>query len=138
MDNTFNERGVAITRNGLSAGGQLFALREIRATRIATVHKNRIVPVAISLTGLALAVFGALRGASVAIVPGVMLVVVGWLAWRTQDITHRLMIGTDSGEREALTSPDLEFVQRVEATLQRALSPAASAAPDARAAQSAR
>jgi hypothetical protein len=48
------------------------------------------------------------------------------------------MIGTDSGEREALTSPDLEFVQRVEATLQRALSPAASATPDARAAPSAR
>ena len=127
MDNTFNERGVAITRNGLSAGGQLFALREIRATRIVTVHKNRIVPVAISLTGLALAVFGTLRGAAVATVPGIMLVVVGWLAWRTQDITHRLMIGTESGEREALTSPDLEFVQRVDATLQRALTSAAGA-----------
>ncbi len=132
MDNTFNERGVAITRNGLSAGGQLFALREIRATRIVTVHKNRIVPVAISLTGLALAVFGTLRSTPVATVPGIMLVVVGWLAWKTQDITHRLMIGTESGEREALTSPDLEFVQRVEATLQRAVSPAPGGAQAAR------
>jgi hypothetical protein len=52
---------------------------------------------------------------------GVMLVVVGILAWTTQDITHRLMVSTQGGDREALTSPDLEFVKRVEQALQRAL-----------------
>ena len=45
MENTFNERGVMITRNGLSAGGQVFSLRDIQesygwATRSAQLSDN--------------------------------------------------------------------------------------------------
>ncbi|HEV3105073.1 MAG TPA: DUF6232 family protein [Trinickia sp.] len=121
MENTFNERGVAITRNALSAGGQAFSLREIRGVRIVTVRRNKAVPLAISLIGLAAAVFGAPFRSGAAVTVGIMLFVVGWLTWITQDVTHRLMITTPDGEREALTSLELDFVEHVEQTLRRAL-----------------
>jgi hypothetical protein len=58
-------------------------------------------------------------------------VVVGWLTWVTQDITHRLMVQTANGEREALSSVDREFVERVGAAVNEAKSTAASAAQKA-------
>ncbi|RDU98694.1 DUF6232 family protein [Trinickia dinghuensis] len=118
MDNTFNERGVMITRNGLSAGGQIFSLREIQNARVETIQKNRILPLSLSLSGLAVAIGGGISVSGAAMTIGVMLLVVGYLAWTTQDIKHRLMVRTQGGDREALISPDLEFVKRVEQALQ--------------------
>jgi hypothetical protein len=37
MDLPFNERGVSVTRNALSAGGQVFSLREVSGVRVLTV-----------------------------------------------------------------------------------------------------
>ena len=121
MDNTFNERGVMITRNGLSAGGQIFSLREIQNTRVETIQKNRLLPLSLSLAGAAVAIGGAFWRSGAALTLGVMFIVVGLLAWTTQDIMHRLMVSTQSGDREALTSPDLDFVKRVEQALKSAL-----------------
>lgn len=122
MENTFNERGVTITRGGLSAGGQVFPLREIRELRVVTVHKNKAVPVAISVIGTGIAIAGGIYGGAAALVVGVMLIVVGALAWKTQDVTHRLLITTAAGgEREALTSPDRAFAEHVEQAVRNAL-----------------
>lgn len=113
MENAFNERGVMITRNGLSAAGQVFALRDIRQVDVVKIPKNRLVPSLISLIGAAVAVAGGIAGSSAALVVGVMLVVVGYLAWATQDVTYRLMVEMPDGKREALSSVDVEFVERV-------------------------
>lgn len=121
MDNNFNERGVMITRNGLSAGGQIFSLREVVSTRTETIQKNRIVPLCLSLPGAAVAVGGGIAGSGAALTIGVMLIVVGYLAWSTQDIKHRLMVTTQCGDREAISSPDRDFVERVDQALQGAL-----------------
>jgi cell division inhibitor SulA len=121
MDNSFNERGVMITRNGLSAGGQIFSLREITGARTETIQKNKILPVSLSSIGAVAAVVGGIMGSGPALALGVMLIVVGWLTWITQDITHRLMVTTQNGDKEAFSSPDLDFVARVEQALQRAL-----------------
>jgi len=121
MDNSFNERGVMITRNGLSAGGQIFSLREITSARTETIQKNKILPVSLSSIGAVAAIAGGVMGSGAAVTLGVMLIVVGWLAWTTQDITHRLMVTTPNGDKEAFTSPDLDFVARVEQDLQRSL-----------------
>ena len=110
-----------ITRNGLSAGGQIFSLREITGARTETVQKNKILPVSLSSIGAAAAIAGDITGSGAALTIGVMLIVVGWLAWTTQDITHRLMVTTPNGDKEAFASPDLDFVARVEQALQRAL-----------------
>ncbi|EAY66222.1 hypothetical protein BCPG_04603 [Burkholderia cenocepacia PC184] len=113
MENAFNERGVMVTRNGLSAAGQVFALRDIRHVDVVKIPKNRLVPSLISLIGAAIAVAGGIGASSAALVVGVMLVVVGYLAWATQDITYRLMVEMPDGKREALSSVDAEFVERV-------------------------
>lgn len=110
-----------ITRNGLSAGGQIFSLREITGARTETIQKNKILPVSLSSIGVAAAIAGGIMGSGAALTLGVMLIVVGWLAWTTQDITHRLMVTTPDGDKEAFSSPDLDFVARVEQALQRAL-----------------
>ncbi|MBN3765707.1 DUF6232 family protein [Burkholderia sp. Ac-20365] len=121
METPFNERGVSVTRNALSAAGQVFPLRDIQNVRVVTVQKNRLVPYAISLIGLAGAIAGGLYASPLGVVVGVMLIVVGWLTWRTQDVTHRLMVQTAESEREALSSIDLSFVERVAQTVRDAL-----------------
>jgi hypothetical protein len=131
METPFTDRGVSVTRNALSAAGQVFPLRDILNVRVVTVQKNKFLPVAISLIGLVGAIVGGVFRSPVGIVCGIMLIVVGWLTWITQDVTHRLMVDTPAGEREALSSVDLDFVERVAQAVRAtvAAAPAASAAP---------
>jgi hypothetical protein len=126
METPFNDRGVSVTRNALSSAGQVFPLRDIAGVQVVTVQKNKVLPIAISLLGAAGAIAGGIFRAPAGIVCGVMLVVVGWLTWATQDITHRLMVQTANGEREALSSVDREFVERVGAAVNEAKAAAAA------------
>lgn len=128
METPFNDRGVSVTRNALSAAGQVFPVRDIVSVRVVTVPKNKVLPVIISLAGLVGAVLGAVFRSPAGLVCGVMLVVVGWLTWATQDVTHRLMVQTSTGEREALMSTDREFVERVAAAVGDAKASAAATA----------
>lgn len=113
METPFNDRGVSVTRNALSSAGQVFPLRDIVDVQVVTVQKNKVLPRTISLLGLVGAIVGGILRSPIALVCGTMLVVVGWLTWATQDITHRLMVQTTHGVREALMSTDREFVERV-------------------------
>ncbi|MEZ0603490.1 DUF6232 family protein [Paraburkholderia sp. IW21] len=113
METPFNDRGVSVTRNALSSAGQVFPLRDIVDVQVVTVQKNKILPRTISLLGLVGAIVGGILHSPVGMVCGTMLVVVGWLTWATQDVTHRLMVQTTNGVREALMSTDREFVERV-------------------------
>jgi hypothetical protein len=135
MESPFNDRGVSVTRNALSAAGQVFPLREILNVRVVTVQKNKVLPVALAVIGLAGAIVGGVFRSPAGIVCGIMLAVVGWLTWSTQDVTHRLLVETSSGEREALSSIDLEFVERVaqavRQTMAAAPAPGPAAAPQA-------
>lgn len=132
MDTPFNDRGVSVTRNALSAAGQVFPLRDIRNVRVVTVRQNKILPIAISAIGLIGAIAGGLFRSPAGMVCGTMLVVVGWLTWTTQDIMHRLIVETSSGEREALSSVDLDFVERVAQAVRQTMAgaQAGAAAPD--------
>jgi hypothetical protein len=121
MDLPFNERGVSVTRNALSSAGQVFPLREIGDVRVVTVPRNRWLPILISVLGLAGAVVGGVFRSPAGMVCGAMLVVVGWLTWISQDVTHRLLVQSDGAEREALSSLDLDFVERVAQTVRDAL-----------------
>jgi hypothetical protein len=125
METPFNDRGVSVTRNALSAAGQVFPLREVLGVQVVTVPKNKTLPRIISLLGLIGAIVGAFFRSPAGIVCGTMLIVVGWLTWATQDVTHRLMVQTATGEREALMSTDREFVERVGAAVQEAKASAA-------------
>ncbi len=130
MENTFNERGVMITRNTLSAGGQVFSLRDIEDVRVVATRKNKVLPLTISMVGIVVAAAGtAFYGSGAALSLGVMLVVVGALAWSAQDVIHRLVVKTAEGEREAVSSPDLEFLARVEQALRAALASVRGASP---------
>ncbi|MFM0499963.1 DUF6232 family protein [Paraburkholderia caffeinilytica] len=129
MENPFNDRGVSVTRNALSSAGQVFPLRDIVDVQVVTVPKNKALPRAISLLGFVGAIVGGVFRSPVGMVCGTMLIVVGWLTWATQDVTHRLMVQTANGLREALMSTDRDFVERVGAAVHEAK--AAAAAPKA-------
>jgi hypothetical protein len=137
MDTPFNERGVSVTRNAFSAAGQVFALREIEGVRVVTIQKNKVLPTVISLVGLAGAIAGGIARSGAGVVVGAMLIVVGILAWFTQDVTHRLLLKTANGERETISSVDLAFVEQVAAAVMRAKDAAATAAATAAAATAA-
>ncbi|MBU9171324.1 MULTISPECIES: DUF6232 family protein [Burkholderia] len=130
MENAFNERGVSVTRNGLSCAGLVFPLREIRDLTVVTVNKNAVVPILISLIGVAAIAAGAVYAVSGGIVVGAMLAVVGYLTWITQDVTYRLMVDTAEGKREAVVSVEREFVEQVAQVVRdaKAAQPAATAA----------
>ena len=121
MELPFNERGVSVTRSALSVAGQVFALRDVEDLRVVTVARNRVVPWTLSLLGAAGLVAGLVFGSAAGVVCGAMMIVVGWLTWITQDVTHRLVVVTGGVEREALSSTEREFVERVAGVVRAAL-----------------
>jgi len=121
MELPFNEAGVSVTRSALSAGGQVFPLRDIEDVRIVIGRRNRVVPTLISLAGVALAAVGGAFGSAAGLACGVMFVVVGWLAWIWQEATHRLYVVMGSERREAVSSLDRAFLDRVEQAVRAAL-----------------
>ncbi|WP_233866801.1 DUF6232 family protein [Paraburkholderia adhaesiva] len=114
MELPFNEAGVSVTRAALSVAGQVFPLRDIDDLQIVTVRRNHVVPICLSTSGAILGVGGYLLDSPTAFVCGLMVFVIGILTWYSQDITHRLIVVTGKERREALTSLDPMFVERVE------------------------
>ncbi|QSN63587.1 DUF6232 family protein [Caballeronia sp. M1242] len=115
MDTPFNERGVTLSRAGLSASGQMIPLRELRAARVVKIERKKPLPIIIALIGLAVLGAGVATGTGAALVLGVMIVVVGYLSWITQDVIYQLMVSTPDGERELLITKDQAFADRVAA-----------------------
>ncbi|MDR5739822.1 MULTISPECIES: DUF6232 family protein [unclassified Caballeronia] len=115
MDTPFNERGVTLSRAGLSASGQMIPLRELRAARVVKIERKKPLPIALAIIGLVVLGAGIATGAGAALVLGVMIVVVGYLTWITQDVIYQLMVSTSDGEREVLITKDEDFADRVAA-----------------------
>jgi hypothetical protein len=109
----FNERGVTLSRAGLSAAGQMFPLRDLRSARVVRIARQKPLPIAIAAIGFVTLVAGAIMGSGPALVLGVMIAVVGYLTWITQDVIYQLLVTTPEGEREVLITKDQEFADRV-------------------------
>ncbi|SDC14024.1 DUF6232 family protein [Paraburkholderia lycopersici] len=131
MELPFNEAAVSVTRNALSAAGQVYPLRDIDDVRIVTGRRSRAVPITISLAGVAIAAVGGAFGSAAGLVCGVMLVVVGWLAWIWQEAVHRLYVVTGGEPREAIASGDHAFLERVEQAVRAAKATQAAQAAQA-------
>ena len=96
-------------------------------------------PIAVSAIGVIVAVIGGIFGSGPALVLGIMIAVVGYLSWITQDVIYRMYVTVPDGEREVFTTKDEEFAQRVaalvreavaaRATTEAATHPAAEATP---------
>lgn len=115
MDTPFNERGVTLSRAGLSASGQMIPMRELRTARVVKIERKKPLPIGLAVIGLVALGAGIATGVGAALVLGVMIVVVGYLSWITQDVIYQLMVSTPDGEREVLITKDQEFADRVAA-----------------------
>ncbi len=113
MENTLNERGVAVTRNGLSVAGQFFSLREMRGVTVHTHGKKKALPSVIAALGVGTVLAGVVLGSGAVLLIGGLLAATGWLTWATQGVTYSLWIDMPSGQREAIESPDRGFIERV-------------------------
>ncbi len=131
MELPFNEAGVSVTRTALSAAGQVFPLRDIDDMRIVPGQRKRTVPIALSLIGVAGAAVGGAYGSGAGLACGVMLVVVGWLAWIWQEAPHQLIVVTGGESREAVWSADLVFLERVERAVRSAKAASTASSPGA-------
>lgn len=119
-----NENGVTVSETAVNIPGQPLRINDIRSTRVVSDKRRLVLPVTISVIGLILLVIGFVRTSGALWVPGIMLAVVGWLAWSAQDARHRLYVVTESkGEVEALVSADLAFLERVAGAIQTARGP---------------
>ncbi|WP_244816938.1 DUF6232 family protein [Caballeronia sp. Lep1P3] len=121
MDTPFNERGVTLSRAGLSASGQMIPLRELRAARVVKIERKKPLPIVTALIGFIVLGAGVATGTGAALVLGVMIAVVGYLSWITQDVIFQLMVTTSDGERELLITKDEEFADRVAALVAQAV-----------------
>ncbi|KAK47069.1 hypothetical protein BG58_05990 [Caballeronia jiangsuensis] len=129
MDTPFNERGVTLSRAGLSASGQMIPLRDLRTARVVKIPRQKPLPVIIALIGLVALVAGIFTGSGPALVLGVMTIVVGYLTWITQDVIFQLMVVTPDGEREVLITKDQEFADKVATLVGEAVAKHAAGAP---------
>ncbi|SAK52849.1 hypothetical protein AWB81_01058 [Caballeronia arationis] len=128
----FNERGVTLSRAGLSAAGQMFPLRDLRSARVVRIARKKPLPIIMAAIGFATLVAGAITGSGPALVLGVMIAVVGYLSWITQDVIYQLLVTTPDGEREVLITKDQEFADRVAGLVHQAIEKhAQNAAPSA-------
>ena len=128
MDTPFNERGVTLSRAGLSASGQMIPLRDLRAARVVMIPRKKPLPIILGLIGLFVLGAGIATGAGAALVLGAMIAVVGYLSWITQDVIYQLMVTTPDGEREVLITKDQEFADKVAALVGDAVTKHAAAA----------
>jgi hypothetical protein len=112
-DLPFNERGITFARAGLSAAGQLYPLRDLRGATVKMIPRQRSVPIAVSVFGVIVAIVGGVLGSGPALVLGIMIAVVGYLSWITQDVIYRMYVTMRDGEREVFTTKDEEFAKRV-------------------------
>jgi hypothetical protein len=128
MDTPFNERGVTLSRAGLSASGQMIPLRELRSARVVKIERKKLLPIIFALIGLVVLGAGIFTGAGASLVLGVMIIVVGYLTWITQDVIFQLMVDTPDGEREVLITKDQEFADKVAALVSEAVAKHAAAA----------
>jgi hypothetical protein len=128
MDTPFNERGVTLSRAGLSASGQMIPLRELRAARVVKIERKKPLPIVLALIGLVTLGAGVVTGSGAALVLGVMIVVVGYLSWITQDVIYQLMVATSDGEREVLITKDQDFADKVAELVAQAVTKHAQAA----------
>jgi hypothetical protein len=99
----------------------VFPLRDIQDVRVVKKRKKKALPVTFSAIGVIVAVTGAAFRSGAPLTIGVMLFVVGWLAWLVQDVDHQLLVKTANGEREAVSSPDPDFLARLEQAVRTAL-----------------
>ncbi|MDR5762066.1 DUF6232 family protein [Caballeronia sp. LZ035] len=127
MDTPFNERGVTLSRAGLSASGQMIPLRELRSARVVMIPRQKPLPLILALIGLVMLGAGIFTGSGATLVLGIMLVVVGYLTWITQDVIYQLMVATPDGEREVLITKDQAFADKVAALVAEAVAKHAAA-----------
>ncbi|SAL22307.1 hypothetical protein AWB64_01692 [Caballeronia sordidicola] len=126
-DLPFNERGITFARAGLSAAGQLYPLRDLRGATVKMIPRQKPLPITVSVVGLIAAITGGILGSGPALLLGVMIVVVGYLSWITQDVIYRMYVTVPDGEREVFTTKDEEFAQRVAALVHEAVAAQAAA-----------
>jgi hypothetical protein len=74
---------------------------------------QKSVPIAVSVIGVIVAIVGGVLGSGPALVLGIMIAVVGYLSWITQDVIYRMYVTMRDGEREVFTTKDEEFAKRV-------------------------
>ncbi|AME25864.1 MULTISPECIES: DUF6232 family protein [Burkholderiaceae] len=129
-DLPFNERGITFARAGLSAAGQLFPLRDLRGATVKMIPRQKPLPIAVSVIGVIVAAIGGVLGSGPALVLGIMIAVVGYLSWITQDVIYRMYVTVPDGEREVFTTKDEEFAQRVATLVREAVTARTAAQAD--------
>lgn len=131
QDLPFNERGITLSRAGLGASGQLFPLRDLRGVTVVMVPRQKPLPITLSVIGVLVAAVGAYLGSGPALILGIMLAVVGYLSWITQDVVYRLFVSTPEGEREVFTTQEEAFAERVAVLVRQAIASASASASKA-------
>jgi hypothetical protein len=117
----FDEAGITVTNTRLVVPGQVHSLRDVQAAHVLLSRHDRAVPMTLMIAGVALGATGLFIASGAGAFLGLMMVVVGWIAWRFQDIVHRVILVGPAGEVVAFVNADAALVQRVAAATVAAL-----------------
>jgi len=107
------DRGITVTSARFIAGGQTYAMNGVTSVKSSVYHPSKLWPVLLTIFGL----FGILSGLGnqtvMGVIVGVALALLGILWFRSKKPVYAVRLTSSSGEAEAYTSEDGDFVGRV-------------------------
>ena len=115
----FSGGDVQVTRTRVIVGNQTYPVNGITSIRTAHIPPNRLGSVLAGILGL-LVLFTS-QGNLQNIIFGLVLIGVAVLLWIKAKHTYSIFFGTAGGEKQALSSADADYVNRVAGAVDEAL-----------------
>ena len=106
-------RGVRITNTRLIIGATTYAMTNITSVSMRTIPANRVPGIVIAILGLIILIGTGLLDSSVGIIIGVIVLGLGILLAVIPKPKYTVRIGSASGETDAISSKDREYIQSV-------------------------
>jgi hypothetical protein len=104
----FNEGGLTVTNSRFVVPGQTYAMSGVTSIRTEEYPPSRKWPGIITGLGVLL-----LLGGKDTIIGALILIAIGVVWWRSQKTTYTVVLSSASGETDAFTSTDEEYVRNL-------------------------
>ena len=116
-----DERGVRITDTRLIVGSTTYAMANITSVSRTRKPANRVPGIVLAILGLVILAITSQLGSSEGVIFGVILLGLGILIAAIVKATYIARIGSASGETDAISSKDKQYIQAVVTAMNEAI-----------------
>lgn len=123
----FEQGGITVDTARVVCLGQAYPLREVASATLVEGHRGIASAVVLALVGALLTTYATFSTSAAALVIGVMLLVVAYIAWRFQNVFHSVLLLRNGRETEILRTVDHALAKGTVEAINRALEDAQAA-----------